>query len=95
VGSPPRRDLEPHRAGLVLTLGVVSVVLLPLCVLSPLCCLLGLAALVMGRMDLAKMQANVMDPAGMTNTRGGAVCGMIGTLAGGIVSLLFLLGAVR
>jgi hypothetical protein len=92
---PPRRDLEPHRAGLILTFGVLSVVLLPTCVLCPLCCLLGLAAWIMGRRDLDKIQAHVMDPAGMANTRGGTVCGMIGTLVGGLVTLLIILGALR
>jgi hypothetical protein len=80
---------------LVLILGVLSVVLLPTCVLCPLCCLFGLAAWFMGQRDLDKMRDHVMDPAGMANTRGGSVCGMIGALAGGLVTLLFMLGALR
>src|SRR5262245_42644245 len=91
----PRRDLEPHRGGLVLTLGVLSVRLLPFCVLCPVSFVLGLAAWIMGRHDLEKMEANVMDPAGMANTRGGRVCGILGTLAGGAVTLLCVLGWLR
>jgi hypothetical protein len=88
----PRRDLEPHRGGLVLTLGVLSVVLLPI---YPVSFLLGILAWIKGRKDLRKMQANVMDPTGMANTRGGYICGIVGTLAGGAATLCCLLGWLR
>jgi hypothetical protein len=91
----PRRDLEPHRGGLVLALGVLSVVLLFTCVLCPVSLVLGLAAWVMGRGDLRKMQTHVMDPAGMASTREGYLCGILGTLVGGAVTLLCLVGALR
>src|SRR5262249_29290881 len=87
-----RRDCEPHRGGLVQTLGIVS-----------LCCLigflcggilvtgpglgLGIAAWVMGSRDLARMNRGDMDPAGMPMTRTGRTCGMIGTMLNGFCAV--------
>jgi hypothetical protein len=81
-----RRDCEPHRAGLVLTLGVVSLVLLAFC--GPIGLGLGIAAWVMGHGDLRKMRFGEMDPEGLTSTQGGWVCGILGTL----LNVLWVLG---
>jgi LSD1 subclass zinc finger protein len=90
-----RYDYEPHRGGLILTLGLLGLLLAPTCVLSPVGLLLGLTAWVMGHNDLAKMRAEVMDPAGQGNTAGGRACGLLATLLGGLLSLLCGLNALR
>jgi hypothetical protein len=82
-----RRDLEPHRAALILTLGILSLALLPTCLFTLLSPLLGLTAWIMAQHDLRKMDANVMDPAGRNHTRFGRACGIAGTMVG----LLFVL----
>src|SRR5262249_40255040 len=92
---PARRyDWEPHRGSAVLALGVVSVALAPFCVLSPVSLILGLAAWIMGQGDLTKMQKNLMDPDGMSNTRGGMICGIIGTLLSALILFFWALRAL-
>jgi hypothetical protein len=78
--QPP---LKPHRAGLILTLGLVG-----LFICGPLC----LGAWVMGSGDLHEMDAGVMDPSGRSTTSTGRNLGIIGTLlwAIGVVFFLFL-----
>jgi hypothetical protein len=75
--EPERRDWEPERGGLVLVLGVLSLVCLAIC--GPVGLALGLTAWVLGHGDLRKMKARQMDPAGHGTTQGGYVCGIIGT----------------
>ncbi len=69
-----RLDAEPHRGTLVLVFGILSLVMggigLPL----------GIVAMVMGRNDLKKMDAKMMDPEGRSLTQAGWVCGIIGTI---------------
>jgi hypothetical protein len=66
-----RRDWEPHRGALILTLGILSLVV---------CQLFGPFAWAMGNQDRAAMRAGRMDPEGEGLTRAGEVCGMIGTI---------------
>jgi hypothetical protein len=75
---PNRRTapLEPHRGGLILTLGVVSLI--------PALCFLGLFAMSMGQHDLHRMREGYMDRDGEGQTRVGFVLGAITS------SLLFL-----
>jgi hypothetical protein len=75
---PRRRDWEPHRGPLILTLGIISIILFGVC--GFLGFPFGVAAWAMGQGDLKKMRANRMDPEGMSNTKAGYVCGLIGTL---------------
>jgi hypothetical protein len=87
-----RRDSEPHRGGLILTLGIVSLVCSPLFA----CCMplgavasvaglsLGITALVLGRRDQEKMQTQLMDPRGRGLTQGGKVCGIVGICLNGV-----------
>jgi hypothetical protein len=75
--DPERRDWEPERGGLVLVLGVLSLVCLALC--GPAGMALGITAWALGHGDLRKMKARQMDPAGLGTTQGGYVCGIIGT----------------
>jgi hypothetical protein len=74
-----RMDAEPHRAGTVQALGIASLVLGAFYVF-PLGIPLGIAAWVMGRNDLKKMEAGVMDPNGRKKTKDGWLCGLVGTL---------------
>jgi hypothetical protein len=77
--------LEPHRGGLILTLGILSICLSATCIFTPLSLPMGLAAWVLGQGDLGKIRANVLDPEGEANTRAGLVCGIIGTLLSGLL----------
>ena len=72
-----RRDTEPHRAGFVLSMGIISLVLLAFCPLLGV--IPGLIAWLCGRADLRKMRADTMDPDGEGSTQAGWICGIIGT----------------
>lgn len=67
--------MKPHRATLVLILGILSLVV---------CAPLGIAAWIMGSADLKAMAAGLMDPSGRSTTNAGRICGMIGTAFLGI-----------
>jgi predicted Zn finger-like uncharacterized protein len=88
-GAFVRRDCEPHRGGTVQSLGIGSIVSAFLYVF-PVGLPLGIAAWVMARRDLKKMGDGVMDPAGMSSTRAGLVCGVVGT----VLNTLWTAGAV-
>jgi predicted Zn finger-like uncharacterized protein len=83
--QPPRRDCEPDRGSVVLTLGILSLV--GLCI-SPVGLVLGLVAWVMGQKDLRKMRRGDMDPRGEGSTQAGWICGIIGTVLNGLMTLL-------
>jgi len=82
-----RHDAEPHRGGTVLGLGVASLVLGMIYFFALIALPLGIAAWVMGRHDLRKMEEGVMDPNGRKKTKDGWLCGLIGTF----VSLFYAL----
>ena len=94
-----RRDCEPHRGGLVLTIGITSIVL-GVVGIPFFCCwglgaipaalgvALGIPAWVMGHRDLAMMREGVRDPAGRGSTQGGWICGIIGTCLSAAVVLV-------
>ena len=63
--------MKPHRATLILVLGILGLVL---------CAPLGLVAWIMGNGDLKEMDAGTMDPSGRSTTNGGRICGMIATI---------------
>jgi hypothetical protein len=102
-GRRVRRDCEPHRGGVVLALGIVSLVALSgsclgLCA-GPLAVpfvlvgfALGIPAWVMGQGDLRKMQQRIMDPDGEGQTRAGMVCGIIGTVISSLVAVVACMG---
>jgi hypothetical protein len=83
-----RRDCEPHRASLVLTLGIMSIATHSLCGAVGLP--LGIIAWVIGRRDEEKMRTGVMDPDGEGMTKSGRVCGIVGTILSG----LYLMGCL-
>jgi predicted Zn finger-like uncharacterized protein len=81
-----RRDCEPHRGTLILVLGILSIVLgwTGLIIVSlP----MGLAAWIMGHRDLNKINARAMDPEGRGTTQAGYVCGIVGTILSGLITL--------
>jgi predicted Zn finger-like uncharacterized protein len=80
-----RRDSEPHRGTLILTLGIVSIVTAWL--LGPIGLVVGIITWFMGQRDLKKMKANVMDPQGLGSTQAGWICAIIGTAFGGLTTL--------
>ena len=63
--------MQPHRGGLILALGILGFIL---------CQLLAPVAWVMGKGDLAAMDAGQMDPEGRGLTQAGYILGIIGTL---------------
>jgi predicted Zn finger-like uncharacterized protein len=67
---PRRRYFEPHRGGLILTLGILAIV--GIC--TP---ITGLLAWIMGSQDLAKMRAGTMDRDGESLTNAGKILGII------------------
>lgn len=76
-GPDPR--LLPHRATLVLVLGILSLVV---------CAPIGIAAWIMGKKDLAAMRAGYMDPTGESTTQVGYILGIIGSVLFGLQILL-------
>lgn len=63
--------MQPHRGTTVLVLGILGIVLCPIC---------GIIAWVMGNKDLAAMEAGHMDREGESNTKAGKICGIIATI---------------
>jgi predicted Zn finger-like uncharacterized protein len=82
-----RRDCEPHRGTLILVLGILSIVLATMWFLSIVSLPMGIAAWIMGRRDLKKIDAKAMDPEGRGTTQAGYICSIVGT----ILSVLMLL----
>jgi hypothetical protein len=71
----------------VLALGIVSLAIIMVWCASPLGVILGLAAWIMGRTDLRKMKSGQMDDTGRGTTQAGWICGMLGTLLNGLITL--------
>ena len=75
-------NLEPHRGTLILVLGILSLVVYGF--------FTGIPAWIMGRNDLKKIKAGLMEPEGEGSTKGGMICGIICC----IISLLSIIGIV-
>jgi hypothetical protein len=80
-GRRVRRDVEPHRGNLILVLGILGFVV-PLAGLF-----LAIAAWVMGRRDMARMDRREMDPSGKGTTQAGFICGIVATVLQGLALL--------
>ncbi len=76
-----RRDAEPSRGTLILTMGIFSIVL-PAIGWIP-----GIMAIVMGRTDLKKIKAGQMDRSGADVTQAGWICGIVGACLQGITCI--------
>jgi len=77
--------MQPHRGALVLVLGILGIVFG--------CAPVAIVAWVMGRSDLAKIDAGVMDPAGRGTTQAGMILGIVGTILFVLSLLTIALGA--
>lgn len=75
--------MKPHRATMVLVLGILGIVL---------CFIPGIIAFILGGKDLEEMKNGTMDPSGMSLTKAGRICGIIGTIlqVGGFLLWLVL-----
>ena len=69
-GYPQQTQVEPHRAELILTLGIVGL-FIPI---------VGVAAWIMGHSDLQKIKRGAMDPTGEGKTKTGMILGIIDTV---------------
>ncbi|MBL9151343.1 MAG: hypothetical protein JNK37_02605 [Verrucomicrobiales bacterium] len=63
--------MQPHRGTLILVLGILGIVLCPIC---------GIIAWVMGNGDLKAIAAGQMDPTGEGLTKAGKICGIVATI---------------
>jgi hypothetical protein len=77
-----RRDVLPHRGGLILALGLIGVTV---------CGFVAPFAWVMGNTDLAEIRSGRMDRDGEGMTRAGQILGIIGTI---LLVLSFCFGAL-
>jgi hypothetical protein len=86
VPTGPQTDfLKPHRGTTVLVLGIIGLA----------CCFIaGIIAWVMGKNDMAEMDAGSMDPAGRGLTQAGKICGMISVGLQVIVLIIWLITAI-
>jgi hypothetical protein len=83
IGQSP---LKPGRGGLILTFGIIGIVF---------CVFFGIAAWVMGKKDVAEMDAGRMDPADRGLTQAGYIIGMVSCILGiiGIVVVIVMIVA--
>ncbi len=81
--QPSYHYSRPHRGGLVLALGIISI-----------CCsgvvVPGILAWIFGRNDLKAMDAGLMDPEGRGMTQAGMIMGMVMTIFA-IIGLVFMI----
>src|SRR2546427_97319 len=88
--APARAGVLRPRGGLPLPLGFLSIAVTVNC--WPGARLWGLGfgipAWIMGQSDLNKIRCGAMDPEGEDNTRGGMICGIIGTCLGALSVLI-------
>ena len=78
-------NIEPHRGAFVLVLGILGFLVCP--IFSPF-------AWIMGKGDIRKMDAGVMDPEGRTLTQVGMILGMIYSCILGVILFLVLVWLV-
>ena len=85
---------EAHRGGLVLGLGIGGLVLSIACCPLPIGIFIALPAWVMGSKDMKKINAGKMNPTGRGLTKGGLICGIIGTILSLIELLLIVVALI-
>ena len=89
-GTRDRRDVEPHRGGLILALGIIGLVVGITVFLIPIAWIPGLVAWVMGQNDLGKINKGLMESTGYGTTQAGWICGIIATCAWGLTTFACL-----
>lgn len=93
--TPPIQSspvLRPHRGGAVLALGICSLAFGLGC--GGVGLVLGIIAWVMGKNDLAAIDAGLMDPSGRGLCQAGMICGIIGTILGALGTLALIAYAI-
>ena len=86
----------PHRGGLILALGISSLVLAFLVISIPIGLILGIMALNWGYDDLARIDDREMDPKGRWSTDRGMVYGFVGSALGATICAgCFAFGIVK
>ena len=83
TSAPATGGLEPHRGTLILVLGILS---LTMCSIFT-----GIPAWIMGKGDLRKIGAGVMDPEGGGMSKAGMICGIIATILGVLCGGFYLI----
>ena len=83
TSAPATGGLEPHRGTLILVLGILS---LTMCSIFT-----GIPAWIMGKGDLKKIGAGVMDPEGGGMSKAGMICGIIATILGVLCGGFYLI----
>jgi hypothetical protein len=78
------RFTEPHRAGMIMTMGILSIFIVPL--------VFGTIAWVMGNADLKKMEEGRMDPTGKSQTYTGRTIGMVMVILNLTILILSMAG---
>ena len=73
TSSTSTRNQQPHRAGLILALGIASLA-------CNFCFIPGILAWILGKQDMRKMDQGVMDSEGRAMTQVGMIMGMVITL---------------
>jgi len=75
--------MRPHRGGLILALGILSLVGCGI--------FTGLPAWLMGNGDMRAMDSGAMDPEGRSLTQAGKICGMITTILSLLAIVVFVI----
>jgi hypothetical protein len=96
TGDIVRRDYEPHRGPLIVSLGNVSMIVggLSLCMFgfgALISIPLGILAWLMANHDLEHMREGLMDPRGKTQTETGRTGGIAGVILGLIFAAFYAL----
>lgn len=93
-----RRDVESHRGGLILALGIGGMIASGIHVFSIIGVPVSVTAWIMATGDLRRMKANELDPRGTGLTQTGRICGIIGACMGllwWVLGVLFLFTLMR
>lgn len=72
--------MQPHRGTTILVLGILGLVVCPIC---------GIIAWIMGNGDMKKIEAGLMDPEGLSQTKAGKICGIIATILAIVVTVIY------
>jgi hypothetical protein len=83
---PRRRHRIPHRGGMILTFGILSIVLLAGC--GP---IFGPMAWLMGNTDLAQIRAGTMEREGEGLTQAGRILGIVATIMWAVMVAVYCL----